>query len=181
MYQQLTRILHNRFLTTAIIISILIFILTLLLSPRPSQPTTSLPLPNSNNITQLRAELSNLSEVKRQEAIAYYDLVSDNFPIYYPDFRTSVGISTEIHIFHFEDDPLELTRFEISGLSYVNKNELDESKNPNVTAFKESFQKGLSLLTEAQVDPKKLIFIYGDRDYVQSSASYWVDKLGLLR
>jgi len=174
MYQKL---ISNKFFLTAAIISGLILLLVVLISPKHTTTNTPSPTP----ISQLRTQLSNLSEEKKTAAIKYYDLVSDSFPFFFADFNTSAGITTTIHIYHSLEDPLEITHFEIYGLSYMNKNELDESKNPNVTAYKESFQKGLQLLREADIDPKQLIFVYGDRDYVQSTATYWVDKLGLLR
>lgn len=70
---------------------------------------------------------------------------------------------------------------EIYGLSYVNKDELDENKNPNVTAFKESYLKAIELLEGQNIDPKKLIFYYGSQDYVRETARTWVDKLKLLQ
>lgn len=175
------KLLHNKFFLVAAIISGFVLLLSVLISPKKERSLAPIPSSPPTAISQLRSELSNLNEEKRQAAIDYYDLVSDNFPFHLPKLATSVGINTEVYIYHAEDDPLEITRFEVIGLSYVNKNELDPSKNPNVTAFKESFQMGLSVLREAGIDPSKLIFVYGDKDYVQATASYWVDKLGLLR
>jgi len=145
------------------------------------KPPKSTPLPSTGFSTEIGSGvLINLSEEKKKNATNYLDLVSDRLPIYYADFQTSVGISTIINIYRDEKNQ-ELAHLEITGLSYLNKDELDPSKNGNITAFSESFRKGLSLLKESGIDPTQLIIIHSNISYIQATASYWVDKLGLLR
>ena len=169
------KILHNKSLQLALGVTVLILILVLTLSPKKSTAPTSLPLPTP----QLRTELINLSQEKRDRSIEYLSLISSRLPIYLDNFRTSVGLTTSIRVYRLLDDEPEVVRLEIYGLSYMNKDELDEKKNPNVTAFRESYNQALSLMREVGIDPKQLIFIYGDKEYVRKTAQFWVDTLKL--
>lgn len=169
-------LLKNKFLVTAIAISLLILLLVLLLSPKkttsPSSlsPTTSSPSP--------RLELIDLSKDKRNQAMIYVDSIESKLPIYLESFPTSVGITTSINLYRLKDDEAEIVRLEIYGLSYLN-GDSNEKKNPNVTAFKESYKKAIELLEGQNIDPKKLIFIYGDKEYVQKTSRTWIDALKL--
>lgn len=173
------RLFANKFLLIATTSTAIIFIIILLLSPK--KPPKSASLPSSDFSSEIGSGvLINLSEEKKKNANRYLDLISDRLPLYFPNFQTSVGVSTIINIYRDEKDQ-ELTHLEITGLSYLNKDELDPTKNGNITAFSESFRKGLSLLQESGIDPKQLIIIHSNISYIQATASYWVDKLGLLR
>lgn len=169
------KILHNKSVQIALGVTILILILVLTLSPKKSTAPTSLPLPTP----QPRTELINLSQEKRDRSIEYLSLISSRLPIYLDSFRTSVGLTTSIRVYRLADDEPEVVRLEIYGLSYMNKDELDEKKNPNVTAFRESYNQALSLMREVGIDPKQLIFIYGDKEYVRKTTQIWIDALNL--
>ena len=108
----------------------------------------------------------------------YVDSIESKLPIYLEDFETSVGITTSINLYRIDDDPAEIVRLEVYGLSYLNQ-ESDEKKNPNVTAFKESYAKAIEMLESQNIDPKKLIFIYGDKEYVRTTSKHWIEKLKL--
>lgn len=167
---------RNKFVLTAVSISVLILLLVLLLTPRKtSQPQTTGATPTPSP----RSELADLSKEKRNQAMIYVDSIEKKLPIYLESFPTSAGITTSINLYRLNDDEAEIVRLEIYGLSYLNKNELDPKKNPNITAFKESYLKAIELLEGQNIDPKKLIFIYGDKDYVRETSTYWVDKLKL--
>lgn len=169
----------NKFLATAVIISVVILVIVIILSPKqntkaPPTKTTSTSL-STNSL-----ELVDLSKEKRDVAIVYVESIKNKLPIYVESFETSVGIPTSINIFRQQDDPPEIIRLQIYGLSYINKNELDEKKNPNVTAFKESYLKAIELLEGQNIDPKKLVFYYSNQDYIRQTAREWVEKLKLL-
>jgi hypothetical protein len=169
----------SKFFLTAAGISLFVLVLVLLLSPQKN-------IGKSTNPSSMPSALSaivplNLSEEKKNAAALYTDSISEKLPLALDSFSTSVGITTSIGISHPLDDPKEVIRLNINGLSYINKNELDESKNPNIVAFKESFAKAIEMLESQNIDPKRLIFVYSDVPYVRETASYWVDKLGLLR
>lgn len=170
--------MNKKFFITAGIISIIVLIMVLVLS---SSNTNKNELKTSeNSISQLRSSLINLSEEKIKDSQNYRASIIDKLPIYLPKFMTSTGIETSLNIAPHPEDS-SLVYFEIFGLSYLNQKELNFVKNPNVLAYKETFLYGLNLLKELGIDYKKLIFVYGDKNYVQTTASYWVDKLGLLR
>lgn len=175
-----TRIFANKFLLTATSISAVVFFLVLTLSARRPTTTTTLPEPNPTDSSNPFSEFTNLTEEKVKNAISYRKLISDRLPIYLSNFQTKSGIETSISItLHPTED--SLTRLDVTGLSYLNKDELDPLKNPNISAFQESYLRALTLLREAGIEPKQLLFSYGEADYVRATASYWVDKLGLLR
>ncbi len=171
-------LLKNRFVLTAVSVSIVILILVLLLSP---QKTTTTTLSPASTLSTSSFELTDLSQEKRNQAMVYVQSIENKLPLSLDPFETSVGITTSIHIFQGKGDPAEFVRLEIYGLSYVNKDEIDEKKNPNVTAFKESYLKAIELLEGQNIDPKKMVFYYGSQDYVRETARTWVDKLKLLQ
>ncbi len=170
-------LLKNKSVLIAIGTSLFILILVIVLSPKKnvSPPTTS--ISDSSQLSGLVPV--NLSKEKREQAMIYVSSIENKLPLYLESFKTSVGIVTTINITRLDSDPAEIVYLGISGLSYVNKNELDEKKNPNVTAFKESYLKAMEMLEGQNIDPKKLIFVYGDKDYVRATSQYWIDSLKL--
>jgi hypothetical protein len=176
-------ILKNKFFLTAAGISLFILILVLLLSPKKNVNPAGPPgADDSRAPTALSAIVPiNLSTEKRNAAIVYTDSIESKLPLVLDSFATSVGTQTYISVSRTDDDPAEIVHLDIVGLSYINKNELGESKNPNMTAFKESYLKAVEMLESQNIDPKRLLFVYSDVPYVHETATYWVDKLGLLR
>jgi hypothetical protein len=176
--KNLKDLLKNKFVLTAVSISLFVLLLVLLLSPKKNVKS---PLPsNSTPLTTSSFELVDLSKEKRDATMIYVASIENKLPLSLEKFETSVGIITGINIYQGKNDPAELVRLEISGLSYINKNELDEKKNPNVTAFKESFLKAIEMLESQNIDPKQLVFYYSNQDYIRQTAREWVDKLKLL-
>jgi hypothetical protein len=167
--------MNKKFFLTAAGITIFILILVLVLSPKRN----SSPPPSGSAETKLsRVELIDLSQDKRNQAMIYVESIEKKLPIYLEKFETSVGITTSINLYRVKDDEAEIVRLEIYGLSYLNS-ESDPKKNPNVTAFKESYLKAIEMLEGQNIDPKKLIFIYGDKQYVRETAQAWADALKL--
>lgn len=168
--------MNKKFLIIVAGTSIFILILVLLLSPRKK---TSLPagLPASTEPT--RTELADLSAEKRRDTMVYVASIENKLPLYLESFETSVGITTSINLYRLDDDEAEVVRLEIYGLSYLNA-DADEKKNPNVTAFKESYLKAIEMLEGQNIDPKKLIFIYGDKEYVRTTSQAWITSLKLI-
>ena len=169
--------MNKKFFILAGGISLFILILVLIFSPKKN---------NSLSPTSTTTALSdlvpiNLSQEKRNAIIVYTASIKDKLPLREEEFPTSAGITTSISISRNDNDPAEIIHLDINGLSYINKNELDETKNPNVTAFKESFQKAIEMLESQNIDPKRLVFSYSDRSYVRETANYWIDKLNLLK
>lgn len=174
------RLFANKFLLTAVSISAIIFFLILLFSSRQRATPDTIPSSSQSESTNPFSGFTNLNEEKITNATNYRMLIQERLPIRMRNLQTSVGIETSIDITLHPTEP-SLTRLDITGLSYLNKDELDPSKNPNLQAFQESYLRALTLLREAGIEPKQLLFSYGEADYVRVTANYWVDKLGLLR
>lgn len=177
MHQLLNLLKSNRFFQIALVLGALLFVLLLAFTTDDSSTPTSsnTPLPSTT-----RPELINLADEERRRALEYRRQIEGSLPIYLEGFPTSPGIETAINLYYLEDDPSEVVRFEIYGLSYLNA-DANRFTNPNAVAFEESFKQGLTLLRERGIDPDKLVFIYGDTQYVRDTASAWVEKLGLLK
>ena len=179
MLQQLThRLFANKFLLTAVSISAVILFVILIISSRRQAPTTTLDLNSEDPVSNPFAEFTNLTEEKVNNAISYRKIIQDRLPIRMRDFKTTVGINLSIDITTHPTEP-SLTRLDITGLSYLNKDETDPKKNPNIQAFKEGYAKALQLLKESGIEPKQLIFSYGEADYVRVTSNYWVDVIDL--
>lgn len=167
--------MNKKFFLIAAGVSIFILVLVLVLSPKKN---VSAPASSTSQEEVIRPELIDLAKEKRRETMVYVTSIESKLPLYLKDFETSVGITTSINIYRLKDDDAEIVRLEIYGLSYLN-NESDEKKNPNVTAFKESYLKAIEMIEGQNIDPKKLIFIYGDKEYVRTTSQAWVDTLKL--
>lgn len=171
-------LLKNKYALIAISISLIVLIVSIILTSKKDTPLP--PSPTSSVLSSSSFELVDLSQERRNETMRYVEAIENKLPLAMDDFKTSVGITTSINIFRGEKDLAEIVRLEITGLSYINKNELDKTKNPNVVAFEESFRKAIEMLESQNIDPKQLIFVYGTKDYVRNTARYWVDQLKLL-
>jgi hypothetical protein len=169
-------LLKNKQVQLAIGISLILLVLVILFSPKSPPPEVTIPsgpLPSTT-----RPELIDVPEDTRQESRSYREEVEKFLPLYLENFETSVGLTTTINIFVMPDDPKEVIRFEIYGLSYLNSDS-SPFTNPNVTAFQESYRHGLDAMRERGIDPSRLIFIYGDVEYVRETAGSWVEKFNL--
>jgi hypothetical protein len=172
---KLFNLLKNKTVLIVTGLSVLILIIIIILSPKQTASPTPTPTPNYD---AERTELIDLSQEKRQQAMIYVESIETKLPLYLESFPTSVGLDTSINIYRLKDDPAEVVRLEIYGLSYLNQ-ESDPSKNPNVTAFKESYLKAIEMLEGQNIDPKRLIFIYGDKEYVRTTTISWINALKL--
>lgn len=172
--------LKNKFLVTAMAISAGILILVLLISPKKNVNPV-IPSPSSSSSSLSNIIPTDLSQERRNQIIIYTNEIENKLPLTVESLNTSVNIETYINISRTDSDPAEIVRLDIAGISYINKNELDETKNPNLTAFKESYLKAIELLESQNIDPKRLHFVYSDVPYVRETATYWIDTLGLLK
>jgi len=175
MHQLFQLLKSNRFLQISLGATAGIFILILIFSPkRTVQP----PTPTRLQTNELAKELSSIPPDTRATSIAYRQTVASLFPITLEGFMTSPGIDTNLYFYILASDPPGVVRFEIFGLSYLNPDS-SPFTNPNVTAFQESYQKGLSLLEEKGIDSNKLIFLSSDISYIRTTTEAWLTKLNL--
>lgn len=163
----------NKAITIGFIIIVIVILIAIFSGGKPQTGTEPSPLPSTT-----RLEIVDLNEQKRRQAAEYRATILAALPIYVENFKTSVGIDTTINIYALADDPPEVVRLEVYGLSYLNE-ESNPKKNPNVTAYQESYAEAIRLIRGKGIDPKKLIFIYGDKEYVRKTTLIWVAALKL--
>lgn len=116
-------------------------------------------------------------EVKK--AIQLKNQLEPKLPIYVESFQTSVDIATTINIYAITQDPDYLIHIDIYGVDYQNQ-DTDESANPDVTAFKESFLQAKKLLEQNGVNIKDIYFVFGGRQYIQETAELWIKTFDLM-
>lgn len=180
--KQLTTLFKsNPFFRVAVIFGSLFLLLVLLLSPKKSVQNSPAPSGAKGGVgsPSPREELVGLGEEKLYQAAEYRRLIGDRLPIRITNFNTSVGINTDIQIYVAEGDGDTTVRFEINGISYLVRNATEE-QNPNITAYKESFRKGLEEMKSRGMDPKQFIFIYSDIPYIRETANLWIKNFSLL-
>jgi len=143
-------------------------------APRVSRPEAEITrtpgIPVQTDIAEATKQITD--EVSLLEK----DKIFDSLPLRQENFVTSVGLKTTINLFSFSYDPASSLRLEIYGLNY----NLSELTGPNAIAFKESFQQAKKQLTTKGVVLKNLQIIYGNRQYIQDTATYWVKSFNLL-
>ncbi len=174
-------------LGTTIGISLLIIIFSSSTAPphQPSQTNLSSLITTNPTNTQLKYtqpnndDLSSFSPTELTTARSYRNNIAGILPLHKNNFTTSVNIKTDINIYINNNDPIETTRFEISGLSYTNS-ETNPDINPNITAYRESFNHGLQLLKDNEIVPNRMIFSYSDTNQIQNTAKTWINHLKLL-
>jgi hypothetical protein len=128
-------------------------------SPRASTPSQLL--------------FTNLNDEKKSQAAEYRETIINELPIHIDSFHTSIGLSTSIDITALPQDPKEVVYLQIGGISYINP-DTNPKKNPNVIAYAETYREAMRILRDKKIDPKKLMFVYSDRDYVKATIDKWM-------
>lgn len=114
----------------------------------------------------------------KETAMAARANLKDKLPIGFSN-KSSNGITTSTAIFILPSDDRNIVRLEIVGINYQNIDP-NPSTNPQVTAFIETFKLALQKISEAGVDPKELHYLFGTRDYIQTTTQRWITQYGLL-
>ena len=170
-YQEL---LKNKYVRIAIGATLGIFVLILLFSPKsPSSSNTG-----GSTTSDIRTVSPSSFPTSPTSGSDYVSTISDKLPIHLGAYKRSANIEVDIDIFSTDTRGGSAVYFEIYGLSYANPDS-SPFTNPNVSAFKDGYNEGLTLMKNAGIDPTKLTFIYSDIPYIQTTASVWVQKLGL--
>lgn len=141
-------------------------------TPAPARPTGR-PAPLTPKQTDIDAAISSIDDETSLNEKAKF---SESLPVRINNFATSVGIKTTINIYLLESDPPSSVRLEIYGINYNDQG----IEGKQAIAFKESFLKAKEFLVSKQVILKDLQIIYGNRQYIQDTATYWVKTFGLL-
>lgn len=104
------------------------------------------------------------------------DKIAEDLPIYLDNFSTGTKINTTINIYSLISDPPTSVRIEIYGPNYNNAGLLSE----DAKAFKVSFEEAKKYLRGKKINLNNLQIIYGNRQYIQDTATLWVKEFGLL-
>ncbi|MCX6817053.1 MAG: hypothetical protein NTZ93_04250 [Candidatus Beckwithbacteria bacterium] len=172
-------------------IAIIIFIvLIFVVFSKKSKPTQTSPSPDFTSFSKLSQPISNVTlpsytqprdtaQPAVKTAVSAKQKLLPSLPIYIENFSTSVGITTTINLYNNPLDADYLIHFDIYGIDYQNPT-TDENTNPNITAFKESFNHAKNLLQQKGVNLKDLYFIFGGPVYIQQTAELWIKTFSLL-
>ena len=116
------------------------------------------------------------NQVDRKLSGLEKDKIISLLPLRIDDFKTSTPLITTINLYSLSTDPPESLRFEIYN---VNFNNLNITGNDAI-AFKDSFIEVKKILLTKKVNLKNLQIIYGNRQYIQDTATSWVNSFKLL-
>lgn len=100
-------------------------------------------------------------------------------PINIKGFQTSANINTDISIDNYPNDDPDIVRVEIYNIDYT-YDQKDPATNPDMVAFKESFEKVISILKENGVEIQDLHILMSNRQYIQEISESWIRTLNLL-
>lgn len=159
--------------TVLLIVTVIITLITQSLKPAVQVSTVPVIPKTTTPSTSLLMKSENSVAVKTKATLL------SKLPIKISNFDTSVGIKTNILISSFDNDNPEVVRVEISGVDYQ-YNQNDPNTNPNMVAFKESFEKVKSIFLENQVDIKNLHILLSNRLYIREITENWIIILNLL-
>ncbi len=181
-------------ISSALILLIILFFL--FLSSKRSGTTKSLflntiPLLNNSNgqnsqdkeniiyppINPVQTNYQKVAEqIINQSSEIEKDKIVDDLPYRIENFVTGTKINTTINVYELVTDPPTAIRIEIYGPNYNNAGLLSE----DAKAFKASFQEIKKYFKTKKVNLNNLQIIYGNRQYIQDTATLWVKEFGLL-
>ncbi len=104
------------------------------------------------------------------------DKIVDDLPYRVENFVTGTKTNTTINVYELVTDPPTAVRVEIYGPNYNNAGLLSE----DAKAFKASFQEIKKYFKTKKVNLNNLQIIYGNRQYIQDTATLWIKEFGLL-
>ncbi len=126
--------------------------------------------PAQTNYQKVADQITNqVSEIEK-------DKIADDLPYRIDDFNTGTKITTTINVYSLVSDPPTSVRIEIYGPNYNNAGLLSE----DAKAFKVSFEEVKKYFKGKKVNLNNLQIIYGNRQYIQDTATLWVKEFGLL-
>lgn len=147
-----------------------------LISKSSITPTTT-KTPQNKPITISAVDRNSVVENQdTSTSINEIEKLYDVLPVYIDNFKTKSGQTCTVNLYIGYEDPIGSLRLEIYGPNYNERN----LSGQNALTFKECFTEIKNTFNLKKVDIKKLIFIYGNRQYIQNTASYWVKEFKLL-
>lgn len=138
----------------------------------PNVSEVGVPQPVAVDVSTLSNQIPDTVSQKEKSKIAPF------LPINVQNFETSVGITTNFNIFSIDSEPSQVIHAEVYGINYYLSDATTD--NPQAVAFIESFNQIKKLLSDKGVDVSKLQILYGNREYIQSTAENWIKTFNLL-
>ncbi len=123
--------------------------------------------------------LSILIQSDNKTAFKAKSVLLPKLPISINGFQTSANINTDISIDNYPNDDPDIIRVEIYGVDYT-YDQKDPATSPDMVAFKESFEKVVSVLKDNGVDIQDLHIYIGGRQYIREISENWIKTLNLL-
>ena len=147
----------------------------------PSSTLPRLPQPNTESsvtpgVARPVDTAAIVKQVSDETSFVEKEKIYDSLPLRLENFPTSANLKTTINIYSLSFDPTASLRLEIYGPNY-NDSLLT---SPSAIAFKESFLEAKKHLVSKGVVLKNLQIIFGNRQYIQDTATYWVGAFKLL-
>lgn len=115
-------------------------------------------------------------QIPDETSLIEKEKVFESLPLRQENFSTSTNLKTTINIYSLSFDPSASLRLEIYGPNYHDS----LLTSPSALAFRESFLEAKKQLISKGVVLKNLQIIYGNRQYIQDTATYWVRSFKLL-
>jgi hypothetical protein len=147
----------------------------------PSQPTpqiTAIPIPPA--VSPIVPRQTNVDTITSKgdsaKSLIERNKISPDLPIRVDNFETSLKQKTTINIFTLPSDPKSIIHIEIYGVNYNHP----ETNQSDALAFKESFLLAKKALTTRGVNIRSLQITFGNRQYIQDTATYWVETFKLM-
>ncbi len=144
----------------------------------PKKTTTKTPVIQKKVELISNSQTNNLKVINKipsETSIVEIEKIVDSLPIRLNDYATNTGLKTTINIYKSAVDEDSILRLEIYGINY-NEQSLT---GQNALAFKESFLEAKKYLPKT-INLKNTQIIYGNRQYIQDTATYWVNNFKLL-
>lgn len=126
--------------------------------------------PSQTNINKITEQVDKATALSEKQKIAAV------LPIRIDNFKTSTSLSTTINLYSLPSDPESTVRLEIYGLNFNNTS----SKSEDALAFRDSFLQMKKTLLSRNLNLQNLQIIYGNRQYIQDTASLWTKEFKLL-
>lgn len=136
----------------------------------PIPPAVSPVVPRQTNIDAI------ISKGDTAKSLIERNKISPDLPIRVDDYETSLKQKTTINIFTLPSDPKSIIHIEIYGVNYNHP----ETNQSDALAFKESFILAKKALTTRGININNLQIVFGNRQYIQDTATFWVETFKLM-
>lgn len=139
-------------------------------TPTPTESFNGSGIPAQTNYKKVADQItSEVSSIEKEKII-------DILPVRINNFDSGTQIKTTINVFTLASDPPQSVRIEIYGPNFNNSSLTSQ----DAFAFKNSFNEIKKVFAKNNVNLNNLQIIYGNRQYIQDTATFWVKEFKLL-